>query len=99
MTEVSITVGKKIREFRRNRCLSITEVADYLGVSQPQMSRYERGVTPVCADKLYKLSVLLECGVDDFFSDVTDGGCPDSYLSADTAAMIEDYFSHKCIAS
>lgn len=95
MTEISVSVGKKIREARRNQCISITEAAHYLGVLPPQMSRYERGVNPVCTDTLYRLSLLFECSITEFFSDFTCNSDPDNSPRYDTATMIEDYFSQR----
>lgn len=95
MKSISMIVGGKIREIRRRNCLNIGELAEMVGVSQQQMSRYERGVNKLCPDILYKLSVVFHCNIDDFFSDLPsrDYLCKDYH--DDTSVIIEDYFRKK----
>jgi DNA-binding XRE family transcriptional regulator len=38
--------GQKIRDFRSRERLTQRELAQKCGVSQPQLGRYERGITP-----------------------------------------------------
>ena len=58
--EVSI-VGKKIREFRNEKGLTINELAEVIGVSPSAVSQFERGIAEpalrtvrACADALDK---------------------------------------------
>ena len=44
--------------------LSQQQVADYLGMKQPQYSRYERGLRDVPTDILIKLSKLYKTSTD-----------------------------------
>lgn len=57
-------LGKRIQELRKQAGLSQTELATKIGVSYPQMSRYEvKGVQPP-ADVLKKLADALNTSVD-----------------------------------
>ncbi|WP_253280791.1 helix-turn-helix domain-containing protein [Morganella sp. EGD-HP17] len=55
---------------RYNNCLTTRQLAYSVGISQQQMSRYERGVNRIHVDILYRLSLVFRCGVNDFFSDM-----------------------------
>lgn len=97
MNDISMIVGKKIKEVRLYNCMNIGELAEKTGLSQQQLSRYERGVNKICVDTLYKLSVIFKCSINEFFSDLPSYDClsDDSNFYNDTSAMIEDYFKEK----
>ena len=46
----------RLRDLREDRDLSQQQVADYLGMKQPQYSRYERGLRDVPTDVLIRLA-------------------------------------------
>ena len=50
-----------LREWRKFREKSQSQVADYLGVDQSTVSKFERGLTPYDQDLLEKLSFLYDC--------------------------------------
>lgn len=54
----------RIKDLREDHDLSQQQVAEYLGMKQPQYSRYERGVRDVPTDILIKLSKLYKTSVD-----------------------------------
>lgn len=54
----------RIRDLREDRDMSQQEVADYLGMKQPQYSRYERGVRDVPTDILIRLAKLYKTSTD-----------------------------------
>jgi transcriptional regulator with XRE-family HTH domain len=65
-------LGKRIQELRKQAGLSQTELANKIGVSYPQMSRYEvKGVQPP-ADVLKKLADALNTSVDYLISGDTE---------------------------
>lgn len=70
MTGVSLIIGRKIRELRRHHNLTTRQLGYSAGISQQQMSRYERGVNRIHVDILYRISLVLRCGFDDFFTDI-----------------------------
>ncbi|MBR0338511.1 MAG: helix-turn-helix transcriptional regulator [Ruminococcus sp.] len=46
----------RIKDLREDHDMSQQQVADYLGMKQPQYSRYERGVRDVPTDVLIRLA-------------------------------------------
>ena len=54
----------RLRDLREDRDLSQQQVAEYLGMKQPQYSRYERGLRDVPTDVLIRLSQLYKTSVD-----------------------------------
>ncbi|MEQ5117323.1 helix-turn-helix domain-containing protein [Morganella morganii] len=70
MIDISLIVGKKIRELRLHHSLTTRQLAYSAGISQQQMSRYERGVNRIHVDVLYKISLVFGCNISDFFSDI-----------------------------
>ncbi len=58
---------KKIKEFREHRELSQRDLANYLGVDQSAVAKWETGVSLPSADKLPKLAQLLGCTIDELY--------------------------------
>ena len=55
---------RRIKDLREDHDLSQQNVADYLGMKQPQYSRYERGIRDIPTDVLIKLAVLYKTSTD-----------------------------------
>ena len=54
----------RIRDLREDHDLSQQQVAEYLGMKQPQYSRYERGLRDVPTDVLIRLAELYKTSTD-----------------------------------
>ena len=54
----------RLKDLREDHDLSQGQVAEYLGMKQPQYSRYERGLRDVPTDVLILLSKLYGASVD-----------------------------------
>ena len=54
----------RIKDLREDHDLSQQQVADYLGMKQPQYSRYERGLRDVPTDVLIRLAKLYQTSTD-----------------------------------
>ena len=54
----------RLRDLREDRDLSQQDVAAYLGMKQPQYSRYERGVRDVPTDVLIRLAQFYKTSTD-----------------------------------
>ena len=54
----------RLRDLREDRDLSQQQVADYLGMKQPQYSRYERGLRDVPTDVLIRLAQFYNTTTD-----------------------------------
>lgn len=62
---ISISVGKKIKKVRKSLGLSGNELGKILGVSQQQVSRYERGTSAITIDTLIRISNALNITVNE----------------------------------
>lgn len=54
----------RLRDLREDHDLSQLQVAEYLGMKQPQYSRYERGLRDVPTDVLIRLAKLYKTSTD-----------------------------------
>ena len=54
----------RLRDLREDRDLSQQQVAAYLGMKQPQYSRYERGLRDIPTDVLIRLAKLYSTSTD-----------------------------------
>lgn len=73
-------VGSRVFRKRKEQGYSGQQVADSLGISQQQLSRYERGRSQINIGFLVRIAALLQTPVDWFFSDYSGGFvCRDSF--------------------
>lgn len=54
----------RLKDLREDHDLSQQHVADFLGMKQPQYSRYERGIRDVPTDVLIQLARLYKTSTD-----------------------------------
>nr|WP_294350176.1 helix-turn-helix transcriptional regulator [Providencia sp.] len=64
-------VGQRILEKRRELGYTGFQLAQLLGVSQQQISRYERGKIKIDLFHLFKLSFLMKTPIDWFLEDIS----------------------------
>ncbi|MDL5166315.1 helix-turn-helix transcriptional regulator [Proteus faecis] len=64
---VSKAIGKKITYYRKMKGISLNELAELIGVSQQQQSRYERGVNRINLDRLNQYAEIFDIHIKDFF--------------------------------
>jgi transcriptional regulator with XRE-family HTH domain len=67
-------VGRRMRERRVQRGLSLAELAGVLGISTQQARKYEAGQNAVPAARLFTLASLLGVPPDWFFEGVEEEG-------------------------
>ncbi len=83
MTELTIEIGKKIRNFRRMRKLTLAELAQMVCKSQSTISKYEKGEIAVDIETLYEIAAALQIHVEQLLFHreaeselLTTGNCP-----------------------
>ena len=54
----------RLRDLREDHDLSQQQVAEYLGMKQPQYNRYERGLRDIPTDVLIRLAQLYQTSTD-----------------------------------
>jgi transcriptional regulator with XRE-family HTH domain len=69
-------VGRRVRERRLQRGLSLAEMARALGVSAQQVRKYEAGVNGIPAARLPALATLLGVPTAWFFEELEDTATP-----------------------
>ena len=62
---------RRIRDLREDNDLTQSEVANYLGMKQPQYHRYESGLRDIPTDVLIQLAKLFNTSVD-YILELTD---------------------------
>ena len=67
--EVDLAIGKRIQQRRKEVGLTAENLAEQIGVSQQQFSRYERGATKINVSHLVNIAVILDTPISWFFTD------------------------------
>ena len=64
MEGMYLAVYRRIRELREDHDLTQTQVADMLGMKQPQYFRYEQGYRDIPTDMLIQLADFYNTSID-----------------------------------
>ena len=62
-------VGSRIRELRKGRHLTQTELSEKIGIAQSDLSRMEQGEYKVGLDTLFKILHVFDLKVGEFFGE------------------------------
>src|SRR5512147_3329349 len=62
-------VGSRIRELRKGRHLTQTELSERIGVAQSDLSRMEQGEYKVGLDTLFKILQVFDLKMGEFFGE------------------------------
>jgi len=65
--DFNIILGKKIREIRKARSISLNKLAEHMNVSYQQLQKYETGTNRISAEKLFEVASFLGVEADSFF--------------------------------
>jgi transcriptional regulator with XRE-family HTH domain len=65
-------VGSRIRELRKGRHLTQTELSDRIGIAQSDLSRMEQGEYKVGLDTLFKVLQVFELKMGEFFGETEE---------------------------
>ena len=65
-------VGSRIRELRKGRHLTQTDLSDKIGIAQSDLSRMEQGEYKVGLDTLFKVLQVFELKMGEFFGETED---------------------------
>ncbi|WP_319381683.1 helix-turn-helix transcriptional regulator [Thiomicrorhabdus sp.] len=69
VTEVDRRIGNKIQIRRKELGLTAAELSEKIGISQQQLSRYERGTNKINVTHLVNIAYILKEPIGWFFSD------------------------------
>jgi transcriptional regulator with XRE-family HTH domain len=79
-------VGSRIRELRKGRHLTQTELSEKIGVAQSDLSRMEQGEYKVGLDTLFKILQVFDLKMGEFFGET---GQPDEAASRELVTDFE----------
>ncbi|WP_439327435.1 helix-turn-helix domain-containing protein [Lonepinella sp. BR2357] len=68
-TEIDKLIGQRIQQKRREQGYSAERLAEYVDISQPQLSRYERGTNKINVAHLVAIATFLKTPISYFFAD------------------------------
>ena len=83
-------VGSRIRELRRGRRLTQTELSEKIGVAQSDLSRMEQGEYKVGLDTLFKLLQVFDLKIGEFFGESETTGPGDRELIAEYRELSDE---------
>ncbi|QLB44105.1 MULTISPECIES: helix-turn-helix domain-containing protein [Mannheimia] len=72
-TDIDRLVGQRIQQKRREMGYSAERLSEYVDISQPQLSRYERGANKINVAHLVAIATFLKTPISYFFSDCMEG--------------------------
>ena len=79
-------VGSRIRELRKGRRLTQTELSEKIGVAQSDLSRMEQGEYKVGLDTLFKILQVFDLKMGEFFGETAE---PDAAAARELVADFE----------
>ena len=78
-------VGSRIRELRKGRHLTQTELSDRIGIAQSDLSRMEQGEYKVGLDTLFKILQVFDLKMGEFFGET------ESLPEPETRDLVKDF--------
>ena len=68
-TEIDRLVGQRIQKKRRELGFTAEKLSEYVNLTQPQLSRYERGTNKINVAHLVAIATFLKTPISYFFAD------------------------------
>ncbi len=78
-------VGSRIRELRKGRHLTQTELSEKIGIAQSDLSRMEQGEYKVGLDTLFKVLQVFDLKMGEFFGET------EAPETAETRQLVSDF--------
>src|SRR5262245_22733153 len=96
-------VGSRIRELRKGRHLTQTELSEKIGIAQSDLSRMEQGEYKVGLDTLFKILQVFDLKMGEFFGETESPDAPGARdlvtdfqaLSPDAQREVRDFVRFK----
>ena len=71
-SEIDRVIGQRIQKRRKELGLTAEKLSEYVDISQPQFSRYERGTNKINVAHLVAIATFLKTPISYFFADCMD---------------------------
>jgi len=65
---IDVAVGERIRQLRKERRITQTELADAIGLTFQQIQKYEKARNRISASKLVQIAEIFEVNIAELFS-------------------------------
>ncbi|OOF88750.1 transcriptional regulator [Rodentibacter ratti] len=72
-SDIDRLIGQRIQQKRREMGYSAERLSEYVNISQPQLSRYERGANKINVAHLVAIATFLKTPISYFFEDCMSG--------------------------
>lgn len=69
-TNIDHLIGQKIQQKRKEKGFTAEWLSEQVEISQPQLSRYERGTSKINVAHLVSIAIFLRTPISYFFSDI-----------------------------
>ncbi len=69
-TNIDYLIGQKIQQKRKEKGFTAEWLSEQVEISQPQLSRYERGTNKINVAHLASIAIFLKTPISYFFSDI-----------------------------
>ncbi len=89
-----LLVGQKIRQIRKSRRWTQSDLAGRIGVTQSDLSRMENGEYKVGLDTLFRILQIFELSMSHFFeepAEVPDSGREDGLQGSEEERLLADW--------
>ncbi|MBL4836487.1 MAG: helix-turn-helix transcriptional regulator [Kordiimonadaceae bacterium] len=87
---IDIAVGKRIRQLRKDRGITQTQLGDAIGLTFQQVQKYEKARNRISASKLAQIAAIFQVDVAELFS--TSMKSPhDTETDMDDATILYSY--------
>ena len=83
-------VGSRIRELRKGRRLTQTELSEKIGVAQSDLSRMEQGEYKVGLDTLFKILQVFDLKMSEFFGETVEPAAGDERELVETFQVLPE---------
>src|SRR3954454_19985862 len=87
--EIDRLVGSRVRQRRVQLGVSQQQLAEQLGITVPQVQKYEKGVTRIGASRLHKIAGLLGVPIGTFFEAPTGAQASEPEMGGAEAGAAE----------
>lgn len=68
-TDIDKLIGQRIQQKRKELGYTAEKLSEYVDISQPQLSRYERGTNKINVAHLVAIAIFLKTPISYFFAD------------------------------
>jgi len=86
---VDVAVGERIRQLRKERRITQTDLAEAIGLTFQQIQKYEKARNRISASKLAAIAGILEVDVADLFEVVPEGISPEQQRDDEIAQLVD----------